>query len=258
MKKLCTIFAIYALLACSFMAQAQPKVIAHRGYWNTEGSARNSIRALIKADSIGCYGSEFDVWLTADSVLVINHDPVFDGIVIEKNTAAAATACKLANGENLPTLEQFLNVAKDLNIKLICEIKAHDSNTHEQEAIRRVLDTMKRFGLEDRVEYVTFSRNGLLQLIANVPPGTPVQYPAGDYTPAQMRFFGGSGLNYKCATLRNHPEWLDECRKNGIAIKVWKILNDDDLKWCIDNNVDFITSDDPEKHILSLRNLNKK
>lgn len=27
---------------------AKPKVVAHRGYWKTEGSAQNSIRALVK------------------------------------------------------------------------------------------------------------------------------------------------------------------------------------------------------------------
>ena len=55
------------LSTCGVMAQTQ--VIAHRGYWKTDGSAQNSIAALLKADSIGCYGSEFDVWLTADDKL---------------------------------------------------------------------------------------------------------------------------------------------------------------------------------------------
>ena len=43
------------LSTCGVMAQTQ--VIAHRGYWKTDGSAQNSIAALLKADSIGCYGS---------------------------------------------------------------------------------------------------------------------------------------------------------------------------------------------------------
>ncbi len=36
----------------------QTKVIAHRGFWNTPGSAQNSLAALVKADSIGCYVEE--------------------------------------------------------------------------------------------------------------------------------------------------------------------------------------------------------
>lgn len=51
-----------AMFAGTFALQAaKPKVIAHRGYWNTEGASQNSIRSLVKADSIGCYASEFDV-----------------------------------------------------------------------------------------------------------------------------------------------------------------------------------------------------
>ena len=66
-----------ALLMAACCMQAQTKAIAHRGFWKTPGSSQNSITSLLKADSIGCYGSEFDVWLTKDSKLVVNHDPVY-------------------------------------------------------------------------------------------------------------------------------------------------------------------------------------
>ena len=42
-----------SLLLGSAAASAQMTcVVAHRGYWDVEGSAQNSIRALVKADSI--------------------------------------------------------------------------------------------------------------------------------------------------------------------------------------------------------------
>lgn len=63
-------------------AQAQTQVIAHRGFWKTEGSAQNSITGLQKAAEAGVYGSEFDVQLTADGVVVVNHDDVVEGLVI--------------------------------------------------------------------------------------------------------------------------------------------------------------------------------
>ena len=52
------------LLAIMFMianTSAQTRVIAHRGFWKTQGSAPNSITSFLKADSIGYYGSAFDV-----------------------------------------------------------------------------------------------------------------------------------------------------------------------------------------------------
>lgn len=58
LKKL--FFASALLFAACGTIQAQ-EVIAHRGFWTTDGSAQNSLAALVKADSIHCYGSEFDV-----------------------------------------------------------------------------------------------------------------------------------------------------------------------------------------------------
>ena len=92
------------LAACGYTQAQSTQVIAHRGFWKTDGSAQNSIAALVKADSINCYGSEFDVWLTADNQLVVNHDSTFKGVNMQKSTAQQCTAVILDNGEQLPTL----------------------------------------------------------------------------------------------------------------------------------------------------------
>lgn len=52
----------------------EPGIVAHRGYWNTEGAAQNSVTALKNAQKMGLYGSEMDVWLTKDGYLVVGHD----------------------------------------------------------------------------------------------------------------------------------------------------------------------------------------
>ena len=103
-----------ALIISVASAQAQKsQVIAHRGYWKTAGSAQNSITALQKADSIHCYGSEFDVWLTKDNKLVINHDPVYKMKYMEYSKGDALTGLKLSNGENLPSLERIWKPVKN-------------------------------------------------------------------------------------------------------------------------------------------------
>ena len=68
MKKL---FALTALLAFFISAEAQ-EIVAHRGYW--KDNAQNSIASLQKAQAFGCWGSEFDLHLTADNFVVVNHD----------------------------------------------------------------------------------------------------------------------------------------------------------------------------------------
>lgn len=126
-----------ALLFSAYNASAQTQVIAHRGFWKTEGSAQNSIAALLKADSIGCYGSEFDVWLAADDQLVVNHDPTFKGKRMENSPSTALTAIKLDNGESLPTLAKYLKAAQPLHTRLILELKAHSTPLRETKAIEK-------------------------------------------------------------------------------------------------------------------------
>ena len=139
-----------SLLLGSAAASAQMTcVVAHRGYWDVEGSAQNSIRALVKADSIDCYGSEFDVWMTADKKLVVNHDADINGVHIETSKARDVLAQKLKNGENVPTLEQYLDRALSLRTRLILELKPHADKKLEE--VTQYLETKMR-KLEDKVD----------------------------------------------------------------------------------------------------------
>ena len=97
-----------ALLACIVGMQAQPQVIAHRGFWKTEGSAQNSIAALEKAAEEKLYGSEFDVQVTLDGKLIVNHDAKFQGFIIAETPYKQLKKLRLQNGEKLPNLKKYL------------------------------------------------------------------------------------------------------------------------------------------------------
>src|SRR5688572_32309988 len=62
------------------------KVIAHRGAWKNTNLPQNSMGALNAAIAMGCFASECDIWMTSDSVLVVNHDPHFYDMSIESKT----------------------------------------------------------------------------------------------------------------------------------------------------------------------------
>lgn len=157
--------AAVAVCASLAVAASKPEVVAHRGYWKTDGSAQNSIRSLVKADSIGCFATEFDVWITADDTLVVNHDPSINGVVIETSPASEVKAQVLSNGEHLPSLEEYLVEASKLpNLRLVCELKPHQNAAREKLAVKSILELMKKYGLENRVDYITFSRNGFVIL----------------------------------------------------------------------------------------------
>ena len=96
----------------SLQAQSGTQIVAHRGYWKTEGSAQNSIASLEKAIEIGCRGSEIDLILTTDGVLVLHHDDAIAGKRVDASTYAEIKDVKLSNGESLPTFDAFLAVAR--------------------------------------------------------------------------------------------------------------------------------------------------
>lgn len=234
------------MVVIAVVAVAQTQVIAHRGYWKTDGSAQNSLRAIVKADSIGCYGSEFDVWMTADGVLVVNHDAMVDSIVIEKADSKDVLALSLPNGEMLPSLEQYLQVAKELNTRLIFELKPHENRLLEAKAVIDGIMMIDRMGLNDRVEYITFSANALEEFIKYAPKGTPIYYLNGEKSPQELHGMGAAGMDYHISVFKKHPEWIKECHDLGMKVNVWTVNKEEDMKWCIEQGVDFITTNEPE------------
>ena len=239
---------IFAMIAAATIATAaaQPKVIAHRGFWDAPGSAQNSIRALAKADSIGCWGSEFDVWMTADEKLVVNHDASFKGLPIETSQAADVTALTLSNGEHLPLLDDYLKAfAERPGIKVVCELKVHTDKRREAKAVKKVLKLMKRHKLTDRAVYITFSPEATREFVKHAPKGTEVYYLNGNWTPQQLKDEGCAGLDYSLAVMKKHPEWIEQCHNLGLKVNIWTVNRRDDLQWCIDHGADFITTNDP-------------
>lgn len=237
---------LMALAMMALTAGAQ-EVICHRGYWDAEGSAQNSLRSLVKADSISAWGSEFDVWMTADGVLVVNHDASYNGVTIETAKWKQLKDMRLKNGEHLPTLEQMLNCGTALKTRLVVEMKPHTSREQELEAARKIVKMVKKMNLEDRVEYITFSLQGMKNLKELAPEGTPVYYLNGELSPSQLAEMGMAGIDYSIRVMRDHPQWIDEAHALGMKVNVWTVNSDRDMEWCIHYGVDFITTNAPEK-----------
>ncbi len=234
-----------ALLMAACCMQAQTKVIAHRGFWKTPGSSQNSISSLLKADSIGCYGSEFDVWIAKDNKLVVNHDPVYKMRPMEYSKGDALTGLKLSNGENLPSLEQYLETGKNCKTQLILELKAHSNKKRETKAVQGIVAMIKKMGLENRMEYITFSLHAMKEFIRLAPAGTPVYYLNGELSPKELKELGAAGLDYHMGVIKKHPEWIKEAHDLGLKVNVWTVDEVEDMKWLIEQKVDFITTNEP-------------
>ena len=250
MKRI-AIVLIGLLTACGGAKQpSQPEIIAHRGFWNTAGSAKNSISALSNAIESGCFGSEFDVWVTADGVPVVFHDArTGTGIEIQSATCDSLMrgAELLANGERIPTLEEYLAAWNHAPTKLILELKSHRDAAADDRAAGIVLEKLRGFGVAPaEIEYIAFSRHAVRAFVDR-DCGSPVAYLNGDLSPAEAREqLGASGIDYQMNVLREHPEWIAQAHDLGMTVNVWTVVSPEDMRWFIDSGVDYITTDAPD------------
>ena len=238
------ILCAVALVCCMIGLQAQTQIIAHRGFWKTEGSAQNSITALEKANQGKFYGSEFDVQVTLDGKLIVNHDSKFQGFVIAETPFSKLKKIRLNNGEKLPTLKKYLKEGKKQDIQLILEIKSHKDKKVENKVASDVVKMVKKMGLEHQVEYIAFSLNICEQLV-KLTPKSEIAYLNGDLSPAELKEKGINGIDYHLNVLFNHPEWVEEAHKLGMKVNVWTVNKVEDMQKFIDMGVDYITTDHP-------------
>lgn len=229
----------------SYNVSAQTHIIAHRGFWDMEGSAQNSIAGLMKADSISCYGSEFDVRMSKDGELVLNHDPIYKTKIIKKTRSSKLNKLKLKNGESLPLLSDFLEKAKGLNTKLILELKALGSPEEETTAIKKIIAMVHSMNLENRMEYISFSLHATKEFIRFAPAGTPVYYLNGDLSPQKLKEMGCTGPDYHFNVYKDNPQWIAECHALGLKVNVWTVNKENDMRWALQNKIDFVTTDNP-------------
>lgn len=246
--------AILALMITgTALAQKQIKswnknlVIAHRGAWKTQNLPENSIASLKEAIRLGCFGSEFDVQFTSDGVVVVNHNADFFGKDIATSTYQELLDYKkLSNGENIPTLEEYLKAGmKQKKTKLILEIKPQKTQEREEALAKKVIETVNKLKAGPYVEYISFSHYISKYVIANV-PGAQVSYLNGEIEPAKLKEQGFYGLDYNQSVFKKNPDWIAQAKALGLIINVWTVNAERDMDKFLEQKVNYITTNEPE------------
>lgn len=234
---------LFAGLLFSSSSPAQ-QVIAHRGAWKS--SAQNSLASLREAIRLGCYGSEFDVHLSADSIPVVSHDHEIGGLSIEKSTWKQLSQVRLANGERLPTLEEYLREGlRQRKTKLILEIKVSREGRSELLTAACVA-LVRKLKARKQVEYISFGLE-VCRKVRELDPRARVFYLNGDIAPDQLP--AGISPDYPYPAYEKHPDWLSTKRPTN----VWTVNDGERMRWFIDRKVRFITTDEPERLLQLLR-----
>ena len=245
---------LLVVLAVVFVGCKKPHrvaLVAHMGYWDCEaGGTYNSIAALAAAQDIALWGSECDVNMTADNVVIVCHGPVFNGVDLRNsNYADTVRFLKLKNGEPVPTLDQYLEQAAKSRTVPVLELKPQLNEERENTMVELTIASLKKHGLYSpkRVAFISFSPF-MCKKIAREHPAFTNQYLNGDRTPADLHKDGINGLDYNYKVLHKHPEWVKEAHDLGMSVNVWAIGpkdNEEYLREMIALDVDQVTTSYP-------------
>jgi glycerophosphoryl diester phosphodiesterase len=227
---------------------AQNPVIAHRGAFKTKNLPENSLASLKEAIRLQCTGSEFDVRMTMDDSLIINHDPHYRGLEIEKTSFQELSKVPLSNGEVLPTLRQYLKAGMEKNwqTRLVLEIKPSGiSKEKGREIAERAVRLVQELNAAPYIVYISFDYD-ILKKIIEVSPRAETQYLNGDRTPEQLKPDGITGADYHLSVFRKNPDWISRAQKSNIVLNAWTVNERGDIQWLLENKFQFITTNEPE------------
>lgn len=236
------LLSLICIIAATTTLSAQ-KIVAHRGHHSAEGAAQNAISSLIAADEASIEVVEFDVVMTADNHLVVAHGPnhpADNNMRIGDTTLDTLRTTPLPNGETLPTLDEYLDVAMRYpNIHMLVEIKIWGDEDVEA-CFNAIEDAIAERGLSERATYISFSRK-----ICDLAAEHGAMYLAGDLSPKRVAKRGYKGISYPTVILRLHPAWIRRAHNLGLEVSIWTVNNRKDAEWAIRHNVDYITTDNP-------------
>ncbi|WP_411810869.1 glycerophosphodiester phosphodiesterase family protein [Chryseobacterium scophthalmum] len=237
----------FAVLTTVFM-NAQTQIIAHRGYFQTQPpTTENSITALQNAQKLKIYGSEFDVRMSKDGVLVINHDEHHGKMEISETDFKELAKLKLSNGEKYPTLKDYLKSGKkDKALKLIVEIKPAKTEALENEMVEKIVKMIKEMKLESQCEYISFSLN-ICKQIKKIAPDFKVQYLRGELSPQQIKEEGLDGLDYHYSVFQKNPTWISEANALGLITNSWTVNDIEIYNELKKQGVKFVTTNIPDQ-----------
>ncbi|WP_028668138.1 family 16 glycosylhydrolase [Runella zeae] len=245
------LFLLWSMLGLN-IAWAQSfhsnKIVAHRGAWKHTGAPQNSLASLQEAIKLGCVGSEFDIRMTKDEVLVINHDAHYEGMDIEQTDFAELRKKPLKNGEQLPTLEEYLKAGKkQKKTMLVAEIKPSPAGKERAALLaEKVVKTVHKLKAQKWVVYISFDYD-ILKKVRELDTKAKLQYLNGNISAAQLKADNIGGADYHFSVFQKDEEWLTKAQQEGITTNAWTVNDTTLIDYFLGRGIDYITTDEPEK-----------
>jgi len=228
------------------------QIWAHRGA--SADAPENTIPAFALALGQGADGIELDVQLTRDDEVVVIHDEtlerttdgvgwVLDRSLAELRTLDASGGRRGFAGVQIPLLAEVLELVRDSDAVLNVELKTDVLPNRGIE--ERVMEVVRRSGVDDRVLYSSFNHytlRSLRKLGAPQPRGALVS----DRLFKPWRYVQSLDVQAIHPSVRATTRGLvEQCHRRGLRVHVWTANSVKDLRRQLHYGVDAVMTDVP-------------
>lgn len=219
-------------------AECHSIVVAHRGGATEAGVPDNSIASLEYAMSLGCYAAECDIYVTSDNKVIVAHadseGKVNGYYPFNKTLAQIRAAGRLKNGEEIPTLEDYLTHAMKegsctrlwLDIKNVTQPEALPG--YSTCACEMAIKTIKAMDAQAWVEFICTSNESVMRDCASMAQkaGIPIAWMANrSAVEYKNKGYRWANLNVSDMTDATHSgaRSIDEFTEAGIELSVYNV-----------------------------------
>ena len=221
------------------------ETIAHRGY--VSKGVENSIEALEGAAEVGADYVEFDIILTKDNKFVVMHDYNLKRLAglnkrVQDMNFDEVVGLTIKQGDftsKIPSLEEFVNKAKELNMNLVIELKPHGAEPSNY--IDILIGEIKRLKLEN-YKFMSLNSKVMEELetkLPNLETGYVIPLQFGNFHHSNVDFFVIEDFSYR-------DRLVEQARKENKQVFVWTINDPALITKYLQSPADAIITDEPE------------
>lgn len=228
-------------------------IVSHRGA--AAIAPENTLAAMRVAIEQGVEFVETDVQLTADGVPVLLHDPTLDRTTSGSGPVAAHTLEQVKTldagswfgasyaGEQIPTLEEFLNELDSGDVRALVEIKG----VWSIEQLAAATELLRAHGMVNRVGLQSFELD-TLEMLAEVAPEFARIMLTREWdsaTVASAVALEVSAVGARTKLFNARPELLERLREHGIGSLAYTLNTEQRWQQAGERGIDLIVTDDP-------------
>ena len=221
------------------------KTIAHRGY--VEKGVENSIEALEAAAEAGVDYVEMDVLMTKDNKFIVMHDYNLKRLAgINKkvqdmiyNELVGLPISQSGHKSKIPSFEEYVKRAKELNIKLVVELKPHGGEPNNYVDI--FIEKVKELDIENNYKYMSLDLKVMEELESKAP-----QLETGYIIPFQFGKFSNNNVDFFAIEDFSFSNTLvEQAKSQNKSVYVWTINDPSLITKYLQSPANGIITDEP-------------